>query len=156
QRHTSERLSQMLLQDLRLFGRGLAPQEAEQLARIDQLEDVLAKPAAERTDDEKAKIFEWYLATLDGPSKELDAKRKTLEAEEVKIKARGTVAHVMNERSEEAAAFILYRGEYDQRRDPVKAATPGVFPPMAGDSPKNRLGLARWLLAADHPMTARV
>jgi len=156
QRHTSERLSQMLLQDLRLYSRGLAPQEAEQLARIDQLEDVLAKPAAERTDDEKGKVFEWYLATLDAPSKELDAKLKGLQSEEVQIKARGTIAHVMNERTEEPASFVLYRGEYDQRRDPVKAATPGVFPPMAESLPNNRLGLAQWLLAADHPMTARV
>jgi cytochrome c553 len=156
QRHTSERLSQMLLQDLRLYSRGLAPQEAEQLARIDQLEDVLAKPATERTDEDKTKVFEWYLATLDGPSKELDAKLKGLAQEEVQIKARGTIAHVMNERTEAAAAFILYRGEYDKRRDPVKAATPGVFPPMAEGLPHNRLGLAQWLLAADHPMTARV
>jgi hypothetical protein len=156
QRHTSERLSQMLLQDLRLYGRGLSPQEAEQLARIDQLEDVLAKPSAERTDEEKAKVFEWYLATLDGPSRELDAKLKALQQEEVQIKARGTVAHVMNERPEEATAFILYRGEYDKRRDPVKAATPVVFPPMDEGLPRNRLGLAQWLLSEDHPLTARV
>lgn len=156
QRHTSERLSQMLLQDLRLYGRALGPQEAEQLARIDQLEDVLAKPADQRTAEEKAKVFEWYLATLDAPSKELDAKLKALQQEEVQIKARGTVAHVMNERAEEAAAFVLYRGEYDQRRDPVKAATPGAFPPMSGELPKNRLGLAQWLVSPEHPMTSRV
>jgi hypothetical protein len=156
QRHTSERLSLMLLQDLRLYTRGLSPQEAEQLARIDQLEDVLAKPVDQRTAEEKTKVFEWYLATLDAPSKELDVKLKALQQEEVQIKARGTIAHVMNERTEEAAAFVLYRGEYDQRRDPVKAATPAFFPPMAGDLPKNRLGLAQWLLRPEHPITARV
>jgi hypothetical protein len=155
-RHTSERLSQMLLQDLRLFARGLSPQEAEQLAKTDQIEDVLAKPAADRTAEEKNAVFAWWLATLDAPSKELDAKLKALAAEEVQIKSRGTIAHVMNERTEEPAAFILHRGEYDKRRDPVKAATPGVFPPMADDLPKSRLGLAQWLLRADHPMTARV
>jgi hypothetical protein len=155
-RHTSDRLSQMLLQDLRIYGRGLSPQEAEQLAKIDQLEDVLAKPADERTAEEKAAVFAWWLATLDAPSKELDAKLKALAAEEVQIKARGTIAHVMNERTEEPAAFILQRGEYDKRRDPVKAATPGVFPPMADDLPSSRLGLAQWLLRPDHPMTTRV
>jgi hypothetical protein len=156
QRHTSERLSQMLLEDLRLFGRGLSPQEAEQLARIDQLDEVLAKPADQRTAEEKTKVFEWWLATLDAASKELDAKLKALQQEEVQIKSRGTIAHVMNERSDEPAAFILYRGEYDKRRDPVKAATPGVFPPMSDDLPRSRLGLAQWVLRPDQPLTARV
>ena len=155
-RHTSEKLSQMLLADLRLYGRGLSPQEAEQLAKIDQLEDVLARPADKRSAEEKQSVLDWWLATLDEPSKELDAKLKALAAEEVQIKARGTIAHVMHERTEEPAAFILYRGEYDKRRDPVKAATPGVFPPMADDLPRNRLGLAQWLLRPDHPLTARV
>jgi hypothetical protein len=62
----------------------------------------------------------------------------------------------MHERTEEPAAFILYRGEYDKRRDPVKAATPPIFPPMSDDLPDNRLGLAKWLLKDDHPLTARV
>ena len=36
-------------------------------------------------------------------------------------KQRSTVAHVMHERSEPAMAHLLFRGEYDKRRDPVKA-----------------------------------
>ena len=33
-------------------------------------------------------------------------------------------------------AYILYRGEYDKRRDPVKADTPDVLPPMPSDLPQ--------------------
>src|SRR5205823_550884 len=51
---------------------------------------------------------------------------------------------------------ILVRGEYDKRRDPVKAATPAALPPMAADLPRNRLGLAQWLLRPEQPLTARV
>jgi hypothetical protein len=50
----------------------------------------------------------------------------------------------------------LFRGAYDQRRDPVKADTPDALPPMAADLPRNRLGFARWLLTAEHPLTSRV
>jgi hypothetical protein len=50
----------------------------------------------------------------------------------------------------------LYRGEYDKRRDPLKAATPAALPPMPSDLPHNRLGFARWLLRPEHPLTARV
>ncbi|MEX2026562.1 MAG: DUF1553 domain-containing protein, partial [Pirellulaceae bacterium] len=57
---------------------------------------------------------------------------------------------------EEAMAFILFRGEYDKRRDQVAPSTPQILPPLADDAPKNRLGLAQWLLKPDHPLTARV
>ena len=53
-------------------------------------------------------------------------------------------------------AYLLHRGEYDKRRDPVKPDTPGALPPMPDDLPRNRLGLARWLIRPEHPLTARV
>src|SRR5438093_11810579 len=62
----------------------------------------------------------------------------------------------MQERGEPAMAYVLFRGEYDRRRDPVKPATPAILPPMPPELPRNRLGLARWLLRPEHPLTARV
>ena len=52
--------------------------------------------------------------------------------------------------------LLLFRGQYDQRREEVFAGTPAVLPPMAADLPRNRLGLARWLTDRGHPLTARV
>ena len=62
----------------------------------------------------------------------------------------------MHERAEPAMAYLLYRGEYDKRRDSVKPDTPDALPPMPADLPKNRLGLAQWLVRPEHPLTARV
>jgi hypothetical protein len=62
----------------------------------------------------------------------------------------------MNEKPGEATAHILFRGDYDKKRDLVKADTPSSMPPMAKDLPRNRLGLAKWLLTKDHPLTTRV
>jgi hypothetical protein len=53
-------------------------------------------------------------------------------------------------------AYVLFRGDYDKRRDKVEPATPRALPPMPPDLPKNRLGFARWLLRPEHPLTARV
>jgi hypothetical protein len=79
-----------------------------------------------------------------------------LENEQDTLRARGTIAHVMQERPEPAKAHVLFRGEYDQRRDEVTPDTPDVLPPFPEGLPRNRLGLAQWLMLPEHPLTARV
>ncbi|MDE0939941.1 MAG: DUF1553 domain-containing protein, partial [Pirellulales bacterium] len=51
---------------------------------------------------------------------------------------------------------LLARGAYDQPGERVTPETPSVFPPFPTDTPRNRLGLARWLTDPKHPLTARV
>jgi hypothetical protein len=52
---------------------------------------------------------------------------------------------------------ILDRGEYLKPTEKVSFATPAFLPPIkAKDAPANRLGLAQWLIAPEHPLTARV
>ncbi len=53
-------------------------------------------------------------------------------------------------------AFLLKRGEYDQRGDKVGRAVPAFLPPLPPGAAVNRLGLAQWLVAPNHPLTARV
>jgi hypothetical protein len=53
-------------------------------------------------------------------------------------------------------AYVLYRGDYDKRRDKVGPAIPKSLPAFTPDLPKNRLGFAKWLLKPEHPLTARV
>jgi hypothetical protein len=50
----------------------------------------------------------------------------------------------------------LTRGQYDQPADTVDRNTPGFLPPLPSDAPRDRLGLARWLVSPDHPLTSRV
>ena len=52
--------------------------------------------------------------------------------------------------------IILFRGEYDKRRDQVEADTPDVLPPMPGRPAAQPAGLRPWLLRPEHPLTARV
>ena len=53
-------------------------------------------------------------------------------------------------------AFILKRGAYDAHGEKVTGATPGFLPPLEPGAPANRLSLARWLVSAENPLTARV
>src|SRR5262245_60317218 len=51
---------------------------------------------------------------------------------------------------------VHLRGSFLQPGDVVSPSTPKVWPPLPADAPKNRLGLARWLVSRDNPLTARV
>jgi hypothetical protein len=156
QRHASAVIPGLALQDLRLYRRVLPAHEARSLARGTRLAAYLAAGTSNLTDAQRDELFDWWLSSLDELSQQLSATVARLEQEEKAIRARGTIAHVMQERQEAATAYLLFRGEYDQRRDPVTPDTPEVLPPLPGDAPRNRLGLARWLVSPEHPLTARV
>ncbi len=69
---------------------------------------------------------------------------------------RATEIMVMREMDQPRDAFVLARGLYSDRQEKVSAATPVIFGATEIGLPRNRLGLARWLVAPDHPLTARV
>jgi hypothetical protein len=53
-------------------------------------------------------------------------------------------------------AFVLIRGAYNKPGEKVERDVPAIFPRLPAGAPQNRLGLALWLTAPDHPLTARV
>jgi hypothetical protein len=66
---------------------------------------------------------------------------------------------VMREWDEVRPAWTLARGNYDAPRSNDNLArreTPSALPPLPAKVPRDRLGLAQWLTAPDHPLTARV
>jgi hypothetical protein len=156
QRSTGSRLDDASLQDLRIYGRALAPNEVRQLAKATRAAWLATKPADQRNEAETGELYSWWLGAVDQPTQELTGRLDGLNQEEAAIRGRGTVAHVMNEKPEPAMAFVLFRGEYDKKRDQVSPGTPAALPPMPAELSKNRLGLAQWLLRPEHPLTTRV
>ncbi len=63
---------------------------------------------------------------------------------------------VMDQSEKPRETFILNRGDYAQPTDPVTADTPESIGPKQEDAPKNRLGLASWVVDTRNPLTARV
>jgi hypothetical protein len=144
------------LQDLRVYSRKLDPAEVGKVMRATRAAWLAEKPAAKLSPAEKRELLDWWLPSLDKPYVQLEKTLATALAQQLPIKNRGTIAHVMNEKPEPAMAFVLYRGEYDQHRDQVTPTTPAALPPMSDALPRNRLGLAKWLLEPENPLTARV
>ncbi len=144
------------VQDVRLYQRVLSAIEAKALAQSAQLRNLLAKAAKDRTAKEKDELFEAFLAGDDSIG---DAQRKlaALDAEQKAIRGRSAVAYIQQEKPNSMpTAFVLHRGEYDQKREKVEPAVFAALGSVPADAPKNRLGLAQWLVATENPMTARV
>ena len=51
---------------------------------------------------------------------------------------------------------MLKRGDFRSPGEVVEPGTPAALPPMPEGAPRNRLGLAQWLVDKRHPLTARV
>ena len=138
------------LDDFRLYGHVLTEEEISafvrpvllQLAVCQGHNDILSHHHLVATDSE-------YLAHW---SSYKQAKRQLLELEH-----EFPSTMVMSEMPEARPAYVLERGHYAARGEQVD---PGVLEelliPLPEDAPRNRLGLARWLVRPDHPLTARV
>src|SRR5262249_40195394 len=63
---------------------------------------------------------------------------------------------VMGDLATPRPTYVLKRGAYDAHGDRVEPGTPESILPLDPDLPRNRLGLARWLVDRRNPLTARV
>ena len=98
-----------------------------------------------------------YLTLFDAEYRGLTARTAALNEEARQIRKRGAVTLVMQERTDrKPVANILHRGMYDAPREEVPANVPAVLPGMDARLPKNRLGLAKWLVDPANPLVARV
>ncbi|WP_437192020.1 DUF1553 domain-containing protein [Planctomicrobium sp. SH527] len=144
------------VQEVRLYRRLLPQNDVAILTKADTFADFVRAEPVKRTEEVRKELYQWWLRTIDATfikQAELLAK---LEQEKSDLQSRGTIAHVMQEKPETAMAFILNRGEYDQRLDQVAPGTPQILPPFPEGVPRNRLTLAQWLLQPNQPLTSRV
>ncbi len=80
-----------------------------------------------------------------------------LQREHEASQRRSPTVMVLRERQERRETRILDRGAYDRPvGDPLEPALPKVLGKLAEGAPANRLALARWMIAEDNPLTARV
>ena len=109
-----------------------------------------------RTDSQKQELAKHYV--LIAP--ELKADRDKLAAVQKQLadlKPAMTVPIMkelaMNQRRK---TTLQYRGNFEDIGQEVVEGTPAAFPPLPKDAPLNRLTLAKWLVDANNPLTARV
>ncbi len=145
------------LSDVRLFDRRLSDREIQLLNDRPRLQGIAAKPGDKRNDKETGELRDAFLAFSDEAYRSALVKKAGIETAINAIESQTPVTLVMQEKADAApVAHVLERGEYDKPQDEVTVGVPDFLPPLGDDMPANRLGLARWLVSEQHPLTARV
>jgi hypothetical protein len=126
------------------------------LAKKPKLPKALAKvPMAKWKPAQKAAALQHFLRKVDPVGAKLAAESAPLSKQVAALSKGGTKVMVMADNAKRDT-HVLLRGAYDRPGKKVSAATPDWLPPMADGSPRNRLGLAEWLVDPQHPLTSRV
>ncbi len=140
-----------------VYNHVVAPEDVAALGNADPIERIVFIPAAKRSPAQAHKLASYYLdqkapkairqayAELLAASAELERFDETI-----------PTTMVMQEMPTPRATHILLRGEYDKLGPKVQPGVPAAFSPLPKGAPNNRLGFARWLIAPENPLTARV
>lgn len=99
------------------------------------------------------------LADVSGPLADLKLRDKAIVLlhQLEQLEATFTTTLVAQELPSPRPTQVLRRGEYNLPvGDPVQPGVFAVLGPLPKDAPNNRLGLAQWLIAREHPLVSRV
>ncbi len=142
--------------DLLVYNKELSEIEVLKISNPSALEQLKSKSYAALSDEEKQKWINYYLSEKSNDySKtlvELTEKRRALVDSVEPIQQ----IMVMKERKEPRKTHILDRGQYDAPTEEVFPNMPETILAMGEEYPKNRIGLAKWIINKENPLTARV
>ena len=151
------------IDEFRIFGSALTQVEVAALFQNESASAVASKLIGDSPTQPDAippaaaeRLLDYYLATADAEWSEHLAALQAARLAHHQAADRVKEIMVMRELPEPKKAYVLFRGEYAQRREEVQPDTPAALLPFPEGAPRNRLGLARWLTDRRHPLTARV
>ena len=138
-----------LVDECKVFDRDLTTIEIEQLFASDTPVSLNAETLSNEA------LASYYLRTQDDDYKQVLATLRRLRDRVSEVNDPIQEIMVMRETATRAT-YILARGAYDAPLDAVERDTPRSMLRMKANWPKDRRGLANWLVDPEHPLTARV
>jgi hypothetical protein len=156
-RLSDQRTKNFEVDELKIYTRPLTSIEMAGLYSLkNEVLTILKTPAAARKPEQINALREYYLTNVDPDFMLNLTKSRELICEETEILDKEIDVMIMKERKFPRKSFILNRGAYDAPGKEVTSDTPDSFFKIPKEFPKNRLGLAKWLLHEDHPLFTRV
>lgn len=145
-----------MVDDFVLYDRELKPEEVAKLASTHPATRLLTIPVQKRDENLQKSIARLWLLDHSEEFQRLDADYQKATNTQAEIDGQIPSVMVMQEMEKPRETFVLDRGVYDKPKDKVEPGLPGFLPPPPPNAPKNRLGLAQWIVSPDNPLTARV
>ncbi|MCI0624428.1 MAG: DUF1553 domain-containing protein [Acidobacteria bacterium] len=150
-------LFQGLIDEVRIYKTLPSPAQIAILSCPDSLSQIAAIPPQRRSEGQRLKIRQAFLDEAATATVQREWKRlRELQQQKAALEASFVTLMVMQELPQPRPAYVLQRGAYDAPGERVERGVPAVLPAMPKAGPNNRLGLARWLVSAENPLTARV
>jgi hypothetical protein len=143
-----------LVDDVRFYQGTLALEAVRTLALQGYL-PVLAKSRGNRTDDERRDLERFYKENYAADYLRSESALAEARKRKDEFYSKIPTTLIMEEMSPPRETFVLVRGDYRNKGERVDPGTPAVLPALP-KGPANRLALARWLMARENPLTARV
>jgi hypothetical protein len=117
---------------------------------------ILEQPEAGRTEVQRTQLLEYY-GMQKAPEFKGERQRemnRQRQLDEMPLKT----SPVMRElpMAQQRKSHVQLRGNYLALGEEVSGGVPAVFPPLPAGEKADRLTLARWLVAPENPLTARV
>lgn len=125
---------------------------------LPEIKKILSTPKVQRTEDQEQRFTELYWQSVP-ELQDLTYQIRRLQGRLQQLQKETHVeTMVMRERVEPRETYLLVRGRYDHldKSEKLSPEVPATLPAIPEGAAKNRLGLARWLMAKEHPLTARV
>ncbi|MFO1437119.1 MAG: DUF1553 domain-containing protein [Verrucomicrobiaceae bacterium] len=145
------------MDEFRLFDRAITAEEVTALHWREFLEGTLAIKRDQRPKSTAEKLESYFIDHYGTPElKQLSRDLAQTRAAEADAKKSVISLAVMQEMPKPRETRLLTRGQYDQPADAVSFAVPVSLGKLGETMPRNRLGLAQWLVSKDNPLTARV
>jgi hypothetical protein len=145
------------LADVRVYPRALTADEVKAVA-VQPLALAVEPPADARTPGQQALLGQVFRATFGTELVEARRREEQAKQEKAAHEKRVPTVMVMEDLPKPRPTYVLKRGQYDvpDKSQQVEPGVPACLPPLPAGASKNRLGLARWLIAPANPLLARV
>ncbi|MCH7686073.1 MAG: DUF1553 domain-containing protein, partial [Planctomycetes bacterium] len=125
-----------------------------------EIRELVKLEPGKRNDEQNQKLRDYFVehayARTRSVFEPLHKRQAELKKTEAELNEAIPSTMVMKEAAERLAAYVLIRGDFEQKGEQVAPDVPAIFPPLPADKPRNRLALAGWLADPDNPLVARV
>ena len=137
---------------IQLFNRYITPIEVRALFYNDTNDNQIQ----DNQEAQREEYLDHFLNTAHSEYKVLTGTLQSLLGEKLELVNAIPEIMVMEDMPKSRKTYVLDRGQYNVPLEEVEPGTPEQVLKFNENLPKNRLGLAKWLVSQDNPLTARV